>query len=417
MRPVLTVRQAGELHKSLIAYLSSINIESTKILQDELSVGENFDDVTRAKYEGILERKWTSVMRLQKRIFELEAKVTDLETKLQSVATIHSHEDAVNWLPEGEAKQKLQSHQKQVTCVAFHPNHSALASGSEDCTVKIWDWEHGQLERSLKGHRLPVLGVDYGGPHEHTRLASCSSDLTIKIWDPSNKYLNVRTLCGHDHSVSAVRFLPSGKLVSAGRDGAIRIWDVVTGYCLRTIDSQGDWIRDISVSLDGGYVVSAGNDRMAQIWDISSGDVMARLIGHSGPIECCAVAPESSHGHMAKLGSAKLTGRDIFVATGSRDNTIKLWNERGGLIKTLEGHDTWVRGLAFHPQGKFLISVGDDRTIRCWDLSNEARLVRTIVGSSRFLTSIRWGPSIRSTQGTSHVVAVGSIDASIRVWM
>lgn len=55
-------------HKSLIAYLSSINIESTKILQDELSVGENFDDVTRAKYEGILERKWTSVMRLQKRV-------------------------------------------------------------------------------------------------------------------------------------------------------------------------------------------------------------------------------------------------------------------------------------------------------------------------------------------------------------
>lgn len=427
--PAGRVALTSNRHKSIIAYLSSISVKSTELLQDELSLSfENFDEITRTKYQGILERKWTSVMRLQKRvrlhpqsnrpaltkqIFELESKVTDLETKLQSTAL--PHEDPANWLPDGEPRHKLQSHQKQVTSVAFHPTHSSLASGSEDCTVKIWDWEHGQLQQTLKGHRLPVMGVDYGGPHEHTRLASCSNDLTIKIWDPSNKYVNVRTLCGHDHSISAVRFLPSGNLVSAGRDGSIRIWDVVTGYCLKTIDS-GDWIRDISVSLDG-FIVSAGNDRMAQMWDVSSGNITAQMIGHAGPVECCAVAPRASHAYMAVLGATKLSGRDVFVATGSRDKNIKLWNERGRLIKTLEGHDTWVTGLGFHPQGKFLISVGDDRTIRCWDLSNEGRLVKTMVGSSRFLTSVRWGPSIRSAQGTSHVIAMGSIDTSIRIWM
>ncbi|CAG8080975.1 unnamed protein product [Penicillium salamii] len=156
---------------------------------------------------------------------------------------------------------------------------------------------------------------------------------------------------------------------------------------------------------------------MAQMWDVSSGNITAQMIGHAGPVECCAVAPRTSHAYMAKLGSTKLSGRDVFVATGSRDKNIKLWNERGRLIKTLEGHDTWVTGLGFHPQGKFLISVGDDRTIRCWDLSNEGRLVKTMVGSSRFLTSVRWGPSIRSARGTSHVIAVGSIDTSIRIWM
>jgi platelet-activating factor acetylhydrolase IB subunit alpha len=333
------------------------------------------------------------------------------------VAPIHPHQDPENWLPDDEAKYTLKSHREPVTSVAFHPTFSSLASSSEDCTVKIWDWEHGQLEKTLKGHILPVLGLDYGGPQEQTRLASCSSDLTIKIWDPSTKYANVRTLCGHDHSVYAVRFLANGNLVSAGRDGSIRIWDVMTGYCLRTIDSQGDWIRDISPSPEGNYVVSAGNDQVGTIWDVSSGDAMARLIGHGGPIECCAVAPVTSHVYMAVLGSIKLSGREMFVATGSRDSNVKLWNERGRLIKTLEGHDTWVTGLAFHPQGKFLISVGDDRTIRCWDLSNEARLVKTIVGSPKFLSSIRWGPCIHSDQGTSQVVAIGSADNSVRIWM
>jgi platelet-activating factor acetylhydrolase IB subunit alpha len=302
--------------------------------------------------------------------------------------------------------------------MAFHPVYSSLASGSEDCTIKIWDWEYGQLERTLKGHRRPVLGLEYGGPKDQIRLASCSSDLTIKIWDPSNEYANVRTLCGHDHSVSAVRFLtPNGNLlVSASRDASIRIWDMLTGYCVRTIDSQGEWIRDIAPSLDGRYVVSAGNDRAATIWEVSSGDAVARLLGHENKIECCVVAPAASHEYLAALVPKKSHEEGLFVATGSRDSTIKLWNERGQLIKTLAGHDTWIRGLAFH--GKYLISVSDDNTIRCWDLSQDGRLVKTVRGTStQFLSCIRWGPSLLRSGGTSHVLAIGSADSNVRVWM
>lgn len=298
--------------------------------------------------------------------------------------------------------------------MAFHPIDTSLASASQDCTIKIWNWEHGELERTLKGHLLPVLGLDYGGPKKHLRLASCSSDLTIKIWDPSNNYVNVRTLCGHDHLVSVVRFLPNGNLVSAGRDASIRVWDVVSGYCLKTIDTQGDWIRDISLSLDGRYLVSAGNDRAATIWELSSGKATTRLVGHDNYIECCEIAPLASHVYLAALGPT--TGSKTFIATGSRDNKIKLWNERGVLIKTLEGHDTWVRGLAFHPQGKCLISISDDRTVRCWDLSQDARLVKTKTVSSEFLSCIRWEKRLWSDQGISHVLAIGSADSSVRIW-
>ena len=62
----------------------------------------------------------------------------------------------------------------------------------------------GELERTVKGHTKAVLDLDFGGPRGGTLLASCSSDLTIKLWDPSDEYKNIRTLPGHDHSVSAV---------------------------------------------------------------------------------------------------------------------------------------------------------------------------------------------------------------------
>ena len=59
---------------------------------------------------------------------------------------------------------------------------------------------------------------------------SCSSDLTIKLWNAIDEYKNTKTLYGHDHSVSSVRFMPGDDyIVSASRDRSIRIWEVANG--------------------------------------------------------------------------------------------------------------------------------------------------------------------------------------------
>lgn len=56
-------------HKSIVAYLNSIKLpNSAAALREELSIGDTFDDVTSKKYEGLLEKKWTSVVRLQKKV-------------------------------------------------------------------------------------------------------------------------------------------------------------------------------------------------------------------------------------------------------------------------------------------------------------------------------------------------------------
>lgn len=451
MSQLLTTRQAEELHKSIIAYLTSVKLTATATaLREELNIGDTFDDATSKKYEGLLEKKWTSVVRLQKKIMDLESRNANLQSELDSATPTslsRRNLDPTTWLPRSPARHNLQSHRLPINCVAFHPIFSSLASGSEDTTLKIWDWELGELERTIKGHTKPVLDADFGGPRGGTLLASCSSDLTIKLWDPSDEYKNIRTLPGHDHSVSAVRFVPSGAagspasgnlLVSASRDKTLRIWDVSTGYCVKTLRGHTDWVRDVAPSFDGRWLLSAGNDQIARLWDASSGEAKATFLGHEHVIECCTFAPAASYGLLATLAGLKkpppASSSGEFLATGSRDKSIKIWDSRGTLIKTLVGHDNWVRALVFHPGGKYLLSVGDDKTIRCWDLAQECKCVKTLDDAhGHFVSCIRWAPGVVKTPGLANgetgkkddpggkesvrcVIATGSVDLSVRVF-
>jgi platelet-activating factor acetylhydrolase IB subunit alpha len=332
------------------------------------------------------------------------------------------------WLPSIPT-HTLESHREGITCIAFHPTYSSLASGSEDCTIKIWDWEFGELERTLKGHSQSVTDLEFGGQRDKILLASSSDDLKIKIWDPSNDYTNIRTLSGHDMPVTSVRFLKSGenRLVSASRDASIRIWDVDLGYCIKTIYSHGDWIYSLSPSVDGKLLVTGGRDQAATIWDVASGQAKSLLRGHDNYIECCVFAPAASYQHLAAMSGLKVSpppGKIAdaeFVATGGRDKTVKLWDIRGRLFKTLVGHDSWVQDLIFHPGGRYLLSVGDDCTVRCWDLSQDARLVKTDEQTHRrFVSCIRWAPNLEAQDGAAMglrcVVATGSRDSCVRIF-
>jgi len=361
---------------------------------------------------------------------DLEARNTALQTELDTSTPLsRKQQDPINWLPRSPPLYALQSHREAVTSIAFHPVFSWLASASEDCTIKIWDWESGDLERTIKGHTRTVSDVDFGGPRGATLLASCSSDLTIKLWDPADEFKNTRTLPGHDHSVSCVRFIPTGEgaggsgsgntLVSASRDQTLKIWDATTGYCLKTLSGHAAWVRVVAPSSDGRYLLSGSDDFILRLWDIdaTTPETKMTLIGHQHRIECCAFAPPSAYPYLAPLAQLKKppppTSTAEFMATGSRDKTIRLWDSRGTCIKELTGHDSWVRGLVFHPGGKFLLSVSDDKTLRCWDFAQEGRCVRVLRDDhTHFVSCLRWAPSVLRDATAAAAAAAAATQAS-----
>lgn len=422
---VLTDRQRADLHAGIHEYLLSQPGEAfaaaaqSMFNADPEACGRNsllnVDDKTNNSSDDdklhqrvpLLEKKWTAVPRLQKRVLELERAVASASTS----APITGRSAERRNLPRPPALRCMAGHTGPINSVSLHPTYSLVASGSDDATVKLWDFESGEFLRTLKGHVDTVTHVSFDRCSGRL-LASASADLTMKLWEWKEganiaDWVCIKTLRGHDHTVSAVAFVPAWRnattvskdvtnstdsvthVLSASRDATIRLWEIATGFCVCSYN-HGDWVRCLAIttvstdlyfstaSKSGTILASGANDAAIKLWTIEfeeadrkncSKHLLTEIRGHGHVIECLSFVLSSSTQRTAS--SKNKVGHDLntLLVSGSRDKTVKVWNfVLQECLFTFESHDNWVKSVILHPSGNFVISSGDDRSIRVWDL-------------------------------------------------
>lgn len=161
----------------------------------------------------------------------------------------------------GECLQTLSGHREAVLAVAVSPDGSACASGSSDQVVKLWSLDSGECLKTLEGHTNRIWSLAFSPDGRY--LVSGSEDQTIRFWNVETGEC-LQILPGHTNLVSTVLFLtqvnslgesdgnatefisnhdaaqvlssaPSNRLASSSLDETIRLWDIETGCCLRTL--------------------------------------------------------------------------------------------------------------------------------------------------------------------------------------
>ncbi|RKZ38810.1 MAG: hypothetical protein DRQ49_13345 [Gammaproteobacteria bacterium] len=98
-------------------------------------------------------------------------------------------------------------------------------------------------------------------------------------------------------------------------------------------------------------------------------------------------------GHQRNVTSIAFSPNGDILASGSEDETIKLWRvSTGKLLKTFKAHNFWVTSLAFSPSGKILASGGEDKTIKLWDMET-GKALRSLQGHENSVTSVAFNSS------------------------
>lgn len=255
----------------------------------------------------------------------------------------------------------------------------------------------------MKGHTRTIHSLAFTQTGSH--LASSSADLTIKVWDFYN-HTCIRTLRGHEHVVSAIRFLPSTKelddqtkasnpllrgennyssygldvtttrssyLISSSRDSTVKFWSLDSWHCEHSISDHSDWIRCLAIRTDGGVLATAGNDKIILIYSIATDairktKIFATLRGHEHVIESlsftCHHLPGSGY-----MNQEQGVPSFNYLVSGGRDKVVRLWNiSTEECLGVFTHHENWVRSVLLHPSGKYIISAGDDQTIRVVDI-------------------------------------------------
>jgi hypothetical protein len=144
--------------------------------------------------------------------------------------------------------------------VAFSPDGKTLASGSYDCTIRLWDMQSGSSIGELTGHSYSVLSVAFS-PDGKT-LASGSYDCAIRLWDVQSGS-SLRELSGHLHIVTSVAFSPDGKTLASGSyDCTIRLWG-----------------GDVSMAIQDAYKVWQTKESMNTKWGKIRAHIDQAMVG------------------------------------------------------------------------------------------------------------------------------------------
>ncbi|KAF3938293.1 Beta-TrCP [Dactylella cylindrospora] len=271
--------------------------------------------------------------------YDTTVKIWDMETA-NEIRTLRGHTNCVRALQFDETKlisgsmdntlkvwnwrtgtciNTLRGHQAGVVCLHFEGE--LLASGSVDHTIRLWNF-NDKKTAILRGHTDWVNAVKIHSASN--TLFSASDDTTVKMWDLA-KRVCIRTFTGHvghvqqclpltlesfdedecmedsrdDNSDASsspgemsvdpiVRTAAPTHMLSAALDTTVKLWDVATGRCIRTLfgHTQGIW----SLGADSLRAITGAEDGMLKIWDIRTGKCERTVTQHVGPVTCVALS-------------------------------------------------------------------------------------------------------------------------------
>jgi WD40 repeat protein len=248
--------------------------------------------------------------------------------------------------------------------VKFSPSGRALACGSSEGGVKIWDAGSWAERSEVKpGTSSGVIAMS---PNSKVLAYTAESGKAVKLWD-LNDETTMRVFggdAGHKDEITALAFSPDSRTLASGSDDAtVKLWDVETGR-VKTLTGHTTSIKEVAFSPDGRVLATVATydeseddlDKSVRFWDVASGAAL-KTITPSSPPQSLSFSPDGA-----------------LLAIGNTDKTISVYNAvTGRLTRTLAGLNgevDWVIFINERTLQSFSMDDSDNPEIKLWNVAS-----------------------------------------------
>lgn len=256
----------------------------------------------------------------------------------------------------------LYDHTDEVAYLEFHPKEQILASGSRDCSVKLFDISKASVK---KAHKIltdcePVRCLSF---HPSGDFMVVGTDHhVLRVYDIATSQCFVSAIPSQQHraGVVCVKYAQTAKLFASGSlDGAIKLWDGVSGRCVNTFSAAHDGAEVCSVafSKNGKYLLSSGKDSLVKLWELSTSRC---LIAYTG----AGTTGKQEHSTQAVFNHTE----DYVLFPDEATTSLCSWNSRNASRLHLMslGHNGPVRYIIHSPTHPAFLTCSDDYRARFW---------------------------------------------------
>ncbi len=264
-------------------------------------------------------------------------------------------------------------------------------------------------------------------------VTETSAARQIELPRQQDEVLAPRQLEGHPGGATAVAFTEDGRrIVTAGVDGALKIWDAANGSPQRTIDLGASKVTALAVL--GQRALTGHEDGGVQLWDLARGERTGQFRRNQASVWSVAFMGEpnrflaASHDWAVSVWDTRAPNAPViaieahesavqaaaytqigFFASGGADRMVKLWDAvSGSSIRTYRGHRDFVSAVAFSPDGSTLASASRDGHVKLWSTASR-RLSRTLTRQAGQVGALAFSPA-------GDLLAAASADGKVRVW-
>ncbi|MEX1232478.1 MAG: protein kinase [Planctomycetaceae bacterium] len=265
----------------------------------------------------------------------------------------------------GQIAAEWPSGQGELNGIRFSPDGERLWTAGDDGTVVCWSRATRQRLYTIEAHK-PALAFEIVYDSRRGQIITCGREGTIRVWDAETGAAR-GVFEGHQRAVDTIHLHPDSQaLFSQSMDGTIRMWNVESRECQRTVEMiTGEGVVNVCPSPDGRWLAALSKESGLILYVLPQFAEVLRVPEANEPRRVC-FDPESRRLFIGDvLGTIEEWSLTQEPGTAVED----AWSPTG---RNWYAHQTQVSHLEWSPQSGELISTSRDGRVLAWQNMDEA---------------------------------------------